>query len=82
MAGKGRPKTGGRQKGATNRATKEIKDMIRGALEDAGGQKYLAGQAKENPVAFMGLVGRILPKDVKIEGEIRHTLEQIIAGSE
>ena len=35
--------------------------MILGALNDAGGQKYLAEQAKENPGPFMALVGKVLP---------------------
>lgn len=38
--------------------------MIEGALSAVGGQKYLEQQAKENPVAFMNLVGKIIPKDV------------------
>lgn len=38
-----------------------IKAMVEGALSDVGGRKWLAQQARENPVAFMGLVGRVLP---------------------
>jgi hypothetical protein len=75
MAGrpKGLPKTGGgNRKGVPNKATKAIKDMIEGALSAVGGQKYLEQQAIENPVAFMGLVGKILPKDInaKVEGQM------------
>lgn len=46
--------------------------MIEGALADAGGQDYLTKQAEENPAAFLGLVGKLLPKDVnaKIAGEM------------
>ena len=50
--------------GKPNKATAEIKDMILGALSDAGGRGYLLIQAYENPVAFMGLLGKILPKDI------------------
>lgn len=53
--GKGRPK------GVPNKATGQIKDMILKALETAGGDKYLARQAVENPGAFMTLVGKVLP---------------------
>jgi len=60
---------GGSRKGKPNKVTTELKDMIRGALDDAGGQKYLALQAMENPAAFMGLIGRILPKDVNLGGQ-------------
>ena len=65
-------KFGGRQKGTTNKATKELKDMILGALDDAGGQEYLRLQAIENPGAFLTLVGKVLPKDInaKVEGTL------------
>ncbi len=61
-AGKGRPK------GAQNKITKDLKSMILGALSDAGGQDYLAEQAADNPVAFMALLGRVLPLQVSGEG--------------
>lgn len=56
----------GRKKGIPNKINKALKDMILGALGDAGGQQYLATQAVENPVAFMGLVGRVLPLDTNV----------------
>ncbi len=55
----GNPK--GRSRGTPNKQTAAIKDMIIGALEAKGGVKYLMRQAEENPVAFMGLVGKVLP---------------------
>lgn len=58
-------KTGGRTKGTPNKTTKALKDMILGALEDVGGQKYLNQQAKENPVAFMTLLGKVVPSEIK-----------------
>lgn len=58
---KGLPKTGGRQKGTTNKLNADIKAMILGALHDAGGREYLARQAEENPAPFMALLGKILP---------------------
>jgi len=60
---------GASRKGKPNKVTAELKDMIRGALDDAGGQEYLALQAMENPSAFMGLIGKILPKDVNLGGQ-------------
>ena len=50
--------------GKKNKFTAEIKEMIEGALQDVGGRAYLAEQARDNPVAFMGLIGKILPKDI------------------
>lgn len=35
--------------------------MIERALTKAGGVEYLTAQAHANPVAFMGLVGKVLP---------------------
>ena len=58
----------GRGKGNLNKTTAAIKDMIEGALQDAGGREYLARQAEENPAAFMGLLGKILPKDIAVTG--------------
>lgn len=56
-----------RPKGSKNKLTVEVKDMVRGALEDAGGRKYLLAQAKEKPDAFLRLVGRLIPADVRAE---------------
>ena len=64
----GRPKPPnagkGRKKGSKNKVTKALKDMILGALDDAGGQAYLAKQARENPGAFLSLIGKVLPQDI------------------
>ena len=35
-----------------------------GALQDVGGRDYLAARALDQPVAFMSLVGRVLPLQV------------------
>src|SRR5688572_16972181 len=60
-----RRKTGGRTKGTPNRATKALRDMILGALDDAGGQAYLVQCARVQPRAFLALLGRILPTQVE-----------------
>ena len=57
-AGKGRPK------GARNRMTRELKDMILHALDDAGRENYLVEQAHQNPAAFLTLLGKVLPLQV------------------
>jgi hypothetical protein len=69
MAGKGGKRDGaGRPKGAPNKLTADLKAMILGALEAAGGQAYLARQAVESPGAFMALIGKVLPLQVSGEG--------------
>ena len=70
----------GRKSGVPNKVTKALKDMILGALDAAGeevepgggGQAYLVTQARENPVAFLSLVGKVLPQD--IQASVAHTL--------
>lgn len=48
-----------------NKIPATIKEMVERALHKAGGVDYLARQAEQNPVAFMGLVGRVLPLQIK-----------------
>lgn len=55
---------GGRQKGAPNKTTKALKDMILAALDGVGGEAYLQRQAAKNPAAFLTLVGKVLPLQV------------------
>jgi hypothetical protein len=59
----------GRPKGMPNKITTAVKDMVAGALEQVGGQDYLARQAEENPSAFLALVGKIIPLQVTGEGD-------------
>lgn len=54
----------GSRKGKPNKITRDIKEMVVGALAAAGGQDYLQRQADENPSAFMGLVGKVLPLQI------------------
>ncbi|MBO0358618.1 hypothetical protein J0X19_11735 [Hymenobacter sp. BT186] len=58
---KGQPKLGGRKKGTPNKISSDVKGMVLGALNKAGGEEYLLRQSKENPTAFMTLVGKVLP---------------------
>jgi len=53
----------GKAPGTRSRLSVDLREMILGALKDAGGRKYLKRQAKENPGPFLALVGRILPKE-------------------
>lgn len=69
MAGrpKGLPKTGGRKKGVPNKVTGQLREMILLAAETAhpeGTLGYLREQATENPVAFMTLLGKVLPTTI------------------
>ena len=72
-------KTGGRQKGTPNKLTRDVKDLVREALESqpGGGVAYLRRQAVEQPVAFMNLVSKAIPRE--IQGTmVTATLEQLV----
>lgn len=60
-AGKGRPK------GSVNKIQFEVKEMILTALNNVGGQEYLTRQAEQNPTAFLSLLGKVIPKDIRAE---------------
>lgn len=68
----GHAKVGGRKRGAANKQTADLRDMILTALHGAGGAKYLQEQAAASPAAFLSLVGRLLPKDVKLDATVGH----------
>jgi hypothetical protein len=59
----------GRPKGTPNKTTREIKNMVLEALEGAGGVGYLIERAHDprTASAFLGLVGKVIPLQVKGE---------------
>jgi hypothetical protein len=61
-------KTGGRVAGTPNKFSADLRAMILGALDAAGGQEFLTRQANQNPNAFMALLGRILPLQMAGDG--------------
>ena len=76
-AGKGRPK------GVPNKITKALKEAILEAAEGAhpkGTVGYLKAQASENPVAFMTLLGKVLPMTVEGTGDNGALTIQVITG--
>ena len=68
LAGPGRPK------GVSNKVTHDLREMVLRALDKVGGEKYLTEQAKENPQAFMTMLGKCLPKDVNLQGDLALTV--------
>ena len=59
----------GRKKGVPNRITASVKEMILAALDSVGGEQYLVEQARQNPTAFLALIGRIIPSEVKVDNQ-------------
>jgi hypothetical protein len=73
--GKGRPK------GAINKHTAELKEMILQALDRSGGVDYLVERANDPRTAssFLSLVGKTLPMTVKGPGENgEHVFKKIV----
>lgn len=70
-----RVKTGGRKRGTPNKVTGTVREMILKALDEVGGQQWLVQQATENPVAFMTLLGKVLP--TQIQGDPENPLQVI-----
>jgi hypothetical protein len=62
---------GGSRKGKPNKVTKELKEMILGALDAAGGVEYLTERATDprTASAFLTLVGKVLPMTIQGTGK-------------
>lgn len=76
--GEKRPNQGKRGPG---KVTAELKDMIREALDQAGGVSYLLERAHDpkTATAFLSLVGKTLPMTVKGPGENgEHIFQKIV----
>jgi len=54
----------GRRKGSINKLTRTIKEAIELSFDKVGGAEYLAEMAREEPVAYMGLLGKVLPTQI------------------
>ena len=53
----------GRKRGVPNRISSDVKQLLLVALDHAGGEDYLTKQAHENPVAFLSLLSKLIPRD-------------------
>ena len=51
--------------GTQTRNLSEVREMVRVALEKAGGAEYLLEQAREQPVAFLSLLARLIPAEIR-----------------
>lgn len=81
---KGQKSGPGRPKGAPNKATKELKDMILAALDNSGGVDYLVERANDprTASAFLSLVGKVLPMNVTgtVAAQVVHRIELVPLG--
>ena len=63
LAGAGRPP------GSLNRTTLKLREAILAALDQVGGERYLAKLAIENSSAFASLLAKILPSQIAADAE-------------
>jgi hypothetical protein len=59
-----KPANSGRKRNVSNKLTKDVKEMILAALDRVGGITYLVEQARDNPTAFLSLLGKIMPTQI------------------
>jgi len=76
----------GRRKGVPNKTTALLKDAILAAAEQVGDKYggglvgYLKVQAVNEPVAFMSLLGRVLPMQIQGDAENPLNIKVTIGG--
>lgn len=65
-------KTGGRQKGSTNKVTSNVKDNMLQVFDALGGVAHMAIWAKDNETEFYRLYSKLIPTDItaKVETEV------------
>lgn len=52
----------GRPKGVPNKNAAQLRDMVVGAMDELGGQRWLVEQARLDPKTFINLFAKLLPK--------------------
>ena len=54
-----------------NKINREVREMVRQALDAEGGVEYLQWAARQQPQAFLSLLGRLIPAEIRasLDGE-------------
>tara|TARA_R110002051_G_C8352968_1_gene440454 strand:- start:145 stop:492 length:348 start_codon:yes stop_codon:yes gene_type:complete len=63
----------GRKKGSANKITKDMREILMNSFHKAGGVNYLVKQSVESPVAYLGLLGKIVPSQLAVS--VSHSLD-------
>ena len=67
---KKRKKSGGRVKGTPNKSTTVVKTAILAAFKQLGGVEYLVEVGKSDSKAFMTLLAKVLPAEIKADVKV------------
>lgn len=70
-------KTGGRVAGTPNKTTIEVKEALEFAFDEIGGKEKFAEWARSKPELFYALWVKLLPKDIKVTGNMSHDINQV-----
>ena len=76
---RGHTKVAGRRRGTPNKVPPEVRLMVVEALQRLGGVDYFVWLARKHPLAFVRLLGRLLPRPVEHIEDIRPII-QVITG--
>ena len=71
-----KPGNPGAVPGRKPRVTVTAKQLLLDVLKDLGGRLWLAEQARQHPVAFMGLIGRLIPIEANVRAEVDITITE------
>ena len=74
----------GRKKGVPNKATKQVREALEGALNAGdGAQKFFEKLKDEQPVAFTNIVSKLIPVQVEadLKGQIDNNVTITFVGS-
>lgn len=73
----GRRPGSGRKKGSGNKTPSEVIEDIVLAYRKLGGIKYLVEIGEERPDLFIGLLGKVIPKNIKAEIDMKPQVKVI-----
>lgn len=65
----------GRQAGTKNKFTRDIKEQVLQAFEEAGGKEWFKLLMKQNPGAACGMLSKFIPTQIQAEVVVLKTVE-------
>ena len=68
----------GRRPGSKNKWGQDLQRTILRSLDKVGGSRYLERMANEQPAAYMGLLGKCVPREMRAEITAELTIRQEI----
>src|SRR5262245_55315512 len=73
----GRPKTGGRQLGTTNRLTGAFREAVLFVYDGLGGHAAFLERARENQTEYYKIAARLIPAEMRDDGAGKHVTVRV-----